>query len=254
MVYVGESARTGFERGTEHEADYEKGAEDSHMFKHWQNEHENEEKPQFSMKILRRHRSAFVRQINEAVLIEMHCEQDQILNSKSEYNRCQIPRLSVKIGERDQNPENPKVKSPMTEEDIEDALQLRQNRKRDKSEQDVPYTGCGKNGLAETNLQPQSKRRKVRMRQPEVGMTEKRKKTETLCKPGKRQRCECLPAPSDIFRNKSCDDERGKISKFYPIFNAVRKPGVKIQKKGEFSEQNEVNKISSKPQQPDPTL
>ena len=96
--YFGETSRTPFERGQEHENDYKKNQEDSHMVKHAQEDHPGEERPRFSMKILRGHTSAFVRQIHEAVLIEMN--QENVLNSKGEFNRCQLPRLGVKMGER----------------------------------------------------------------------------------------------------------------------------------------------------------
>ena len=51
MVYVGESSRTSFERGKEHQEDYRKMTEDSHMCKHAENEHHGQEKPSFAMKL-----------------------------------------------------------------------------------------------------------------------------------------------------------------------------------------------------------
>ena len=54
-MYIRETARTAFERGLEHRADYKKDKEDSHMRKHWEEDHFNEEKPIFSMKVLKGH-------------------------------------------------------------------------------------------------------------------------------------------------------------------------------------------------------
>ena len=72
------------------------------MAKHWQEEHQDEEKPTFKMQVARNHTSALVRQVHEAVIIEMATENNNInvLNSKGEYNRCQLPRLGVKMGKK----------------------------------------------------------------------------------------------------------------------------------------------------------
>ena len=50
-LYVGESARSGAERMGEHWADAICGRKDSHIYKHWQNQHGGN-KTQFSFKIL----------------------------------------------------------------------------------------------------------------------------------------------------------------------------------------------------------
>ena len=239
MVYIGESARTGYERGQEHEADYSTAAADSHMYKHWQTDHQDEDRPTFSMKILKRHKSAFVRQISEAVLIEMHCEKDTILNSKSEYNRCQIPRLSVKMGEKDVNSE--RVTVHLTEADIEFALEDTKNRKR---ENDKP----------EAEHQPNRKRMKLRMKKPEFISARKRtrKEAQSTNRPGKRQRLEkeeegegeCSAPnkkvhncneitekvekvfPGNVFKEggRGGEEMQKKQISLYPIFNSVRKP------------------------------
>ena len=97
--YVGESARSGYERGREHLYDYETESKqnESHMFKHFSIEHQNDEKPEFSMKVIKTHQSALNRQIHEAILILSN--ESVIINSRGEYNRCQLPRLSVMMGE-----------------------------------------------------------------------------------------------------------------------------------------------------------
>ena len=43
-------------------------------------------------------KSAFERQVGESVLIQQEVSRHRILNSKSEYNRCALPRLTTKLG------------------------------------------------------------------------------------------------------------------------------------------------------------
>ena len=99
--YIGETARSCYERGKEHceaRMDYKK---DSHMLKHILLHHRemDPDTVKFKMKPIKFHKSAFERQIHESVLIQAH--KDHILmNSKSEYNRCSIPRLSVQLGKK----------------------------------------------------------------------------------------------------------------------------------------------------------
>ena len=99
--YIGESARSGFERGLEHQKDLEDLKKDSHMLKHYFNNHEGENiaEMEFGMRILKAHKTAFNRQISESVEIQNQKQDHHILNSKNEYNRCALPRLTAKIGE-----------------------------------------------------------------------------------------------------------------------------------------------------------
>ena len=109
-IYVGETALTARERmvgvkgegarGGGHLNDYEKGLEKSHMTKHWLNCHRGEEKPKFEVKIIKTFTSCMVRQIWEAIrirrrLLEQGRGDVRLLNSRSEYNRCSLPRLVV---------------------------------------------------------------------------------------------------------------------------------------------------------------
>ena len=68
------------------------------MAKHNMMEH-LEEEVVFSMKVLKQHRSAFERQVIEAVLIETE-DDGSLLNSKGGFNRCALPRLQVVIGDK----------------------------------------------------------------------------------------------------------------------------------------------------------
>ena len=75
----------------------------SHMLKHALEHHGDEvdmRKIEWGVKVLRFTRSAFERQVIESVLIQEN-RFHYILNSKSEYNRCSLPRLTAKLGERE---------------------------------------------------------------------------------------------------------------------------------------------------------
>ena len=98
--YIGESARSAFERGVEHLKGYETKSIENHMHKHHQIDHQEElSPPEFSMKVIKSHQSPLYRQIHEAIMILKH--ESVVLNSRGEYNRCQLPRLSVMMGERE---------------------------------------------------------------------------------------------------------------------------------------------------------
>ena len=82
-MYVGESARSGAERMSEHLADAVCGRKDSHIHKHWVNQH-NGERTKFSFKILGFFKSALERQVAEAVRI-LQTGAERILNLKKMY-------------------------------------------------------------------------------------------------------------------------------------------------------------------------
>ena len=93
-IYIGETSRSIAERSREHWAGYIGGKEDNHMRRHQQMEHEGGP-PNFTMRVIESHRTALSRQVGEAVRIRRRGGQGSILNSKTEYNRCHIPRLQV---------------------------------------------------------------------------------------------------------------------------------------------------------------
>ena len=93
-VYVGESARSIFERAGEHQADASSRKEDSHILKHWLTSHPEEPgPPTFRIEVVGSFQDALTRQVAEAVRIDLRGE--NVLNSKSEYTRCRIPRLVI---------------------------------------------------------------------------------------------------------------------------------------------------------------
>ena len=100
--YVGETSRSLYERGLEHLRDLEELKMDSHMLKHYFDIHGEEEMKEmkFGAKIVDKPRKAFDRQISESVTIQNQKKKNHILNSKSEYNRCALPRLTANLGEK----------------------------------------------------------------------------------------------------------------------------------------------------------
>ena len=78
----------------EHHHDAEAGKEDSHMYKHWKTAHpEMETRPEFRIEVVSSYRDALSRQLGEAVRIELRGS--GVLNSKAEYSRCRVPRLTI---------------------------------------------------------------------------------------------------------------------------------------------------------------
>ena len=70
------------------------------MLKHAVDRHEGEDVKavEFRMKVLKFHRSSFERQVSEAVAIQSIRIGNNLLNSKSEFNRSAVPRLALKLG------------------------------------------------------------------------------------------------------------------------------------------------------------
>ena len=99
--YVGESSRSVYERGWEHLSDFENISTKSHMLKHTVESHPEEELDniKFGIKIIKSAKSSFERQIFESVAIQEN-RHHHLLNSRSEYNRCAVPRLTCKLGDK----------------------------------------------------------------------------------------------------------------------------------------------------------
>ena len=98
--YVGETARSAYERGWEHQEGLRKLEEDNHLLKHVAQYHQGVpmKEIKFGMKVRRYARSALERQVLESVLIQEERKNHHLMNSKSEYNRCSLPRLTTRIG------------------------------------------------------------------------------------------------------------------------------------------------------------
>ena len=101
-IYIGETARSLYERGTEHVRDSLGGKEKRHIREHILLKHPEKigdigdtkvVAQLFEIKILKRHKTSLSRQLSETVMIKT--ASGTILNDKTEYNRCQIPILNV---------------------------------------------------------------------------------------------------------------------------------------------------------------
>ena len=99
MKYIGETGRSGYERGLEHLKDFENCDENSHILKHYLMYHRDMKRSdmRFGMRLRQCFRTPIERQIGEAVAIDRESRFGTVLmNSKSEYNRCTIERISTK--------------------------------------------------------------------------------------------------------------------------------------------------------------
>ena len=98
IKYIGESYRSAYERGREHQDDLKYLREKSHLLKHFLEAHPNEkiEDMKYGMRLVSKCKTALERQVGEAVYIQLAQEKGYtLLNSKSEYSRCTIPRLRL---------------------------------------------------------------------------------------------------------------------------------------------------------------
>ena len=93
--------------GGEHQKDLEHRRPKSHLLRHCIEQHPDKrpEDIDFRMKILSIHRSAFDRQLREAVVLD-HYAGPLIMSSKMEYTRCGIPSIEMKLGNKEKK-ENP---------------------------------------------------------------------------------------------------------------------------------------------------
>ena len=76
------------------------------MHKHWKDAHpEMETRPAFRIEVVASFRDALSRQLSEAVRIELRGK--GVLNSKAEYSRCRVPRLTINKDEWKSKVEDP---------------------------------------------------------------------------------------------------------------------------------------------------
>ena len=96
--YWGESARTGYKRGKEHLEGLVEENEDAPLWRHSVVFHEGAKNPEwYRMKVIRAHRTAMQRQIEEGVEID-HSKADILLNSKGEWNGSKLPKIVMETG------------------------------------------------------------------------------------------------------------------------------------------------------------
>ena len=133
--YIGESSRSSFERGWEHVNDMAQLKTTSHMLKHVLTKHPEQDmaEVQFGMKIVRTCMSSFERQIYESVLIQREREEHHILNSRTEYNRCSLPRITTQVGEQEVEKYNQTLLQEKQEEEKLEKLIINLRKQRNKA-------------------------------------------------------------------------------------------------------------------------
>ena len=137
--YVGETCRSVWERATEHLADLRNLSPASHLLKHILDRHEEEnmEEIRFGIRIVKYTRSPFERQILESVKIQQERQHHFLLNSRAEYNRCSLPRLTAKIGEKDYKRwEKEEVKEMEKDERLKEKIIRMKNERMKKQQED----------------------------------------------------------------------------------------------------------------------
>ena len=92
--YVGESARTPYDRGLEHLAAMRRWSQDSPLVEHYANEHQGEE-ADFTMKILQTPTTNLLRQTGEFHQMQKYSELGVLLNRRGEWGQNLPPRLVV---------------------------------------------------------------------------------------------------------------------------------------------------------------
>ena len=69
-LYVGETSKSIYERGGEHQADMSRGVKEGHMWSHYDVVHPGETHPNFRFTVVKGARTALERQVREAVRIQ----------------------------------------------------------------------------------------------------------------------------------------------------------------------------------------
>ena len=93
-LYLGETGRSIQERLKEHHDDERRISSKSHMWKHRVLHHQGGAAP-FVVKAVSFHKTALSRKAAEAVRIRRRGGKGMILNSRAEFKRCFIPRLTL---------------------------------------------------------------------------------------------------------------------------------------------------------------
>ena len=95
--YIGETARSVYERGLEHRNALEKMEEDSHLMKHVALHHQDKELEEikFGIKVVKFTTTAMDRQILESVRIQEESKRHFIMNSKAEFRQISLIKHKI---------------------------------------------------------------------------------------------------------------------------------------------------------------
>jgi hypothetical protein len=150
--YIGETSRSCFERSQEHKNDMHQLKPSSHMLRHALDQHDGEQltRIKFGMEVVKYTRTSFERQILESVIIQQNISHN-ILNSKSEYNRCSLPRLSTRLGDKEykkyeQEQELARMKEEYLEMRIREMRKARNKNRKPRTQQTNPPAKRRKTG------------------------------------------------------------------------------------------------------------
>ena len=93
-IYIGETSRTAYIRGTEHMEALRRKRESSVLWKHCRRHHDDEP-CNFRMDVVGVHgNDAMLRQVGEGVMIHRTPSQ-QLMNDRSEWNFVNLPRVAI---------------------------------------------------------------------------------------------------------------------------------------------------------------
>ena len=145
--YFGESLRSSFLRGLDHQTTLKNKDDSSPLWKHSVEHHNAREDVVYTMKVMRNHPTALTGQIEESVALDKK-KVHILMNSKGEWNSQRIPRIVVQVQGRDEEEEGERLP---TVESWADPVRLKPKPKRRGAEE----------ARAEMEAMASSKRRRV---------------------------------------------------------------------------------------------
>merc|ERR1711954_427636 len=96
--YIGETSRSSFHRGWEHQVAIQKRSKESPLIEHWEEAHKNQE-PRFSMKVEGYYQQPLYRQTREGQLISDY-QGGTLLNRRGEWGQNLPPKLEIVVDDR----------------------------------------------------------------------------------------------------------------------------------------------------------
>ena len=193
--YVGETSRSCFERSQEHKNDMQQLKPSSHMLRHILDMHEGEliADIKFGMEVIRFTRTSWERQMLESVVIQQSTSHN-LLNSKSEYNRCSLPRLSTRMGDKEykkyeKKQELAKRKEEMLESRIREMRKTRNKNRKSRTQKSAPPAKRRKTGQETFTVQCSKWDTRTEVTEPEESKnTQEKRKIEPKNPAPKRMR------------------------------------------------------------------
>ena len=187
--YLGETCRSVWERSAEHLADLRNLSPTSHLLKHILDVHEGEdmERVRFGIRVVKYTRTAFDRQILESVKIQQERKEHFLLNSRTEYNRCAIPRLSSKIGEKEYKKWEQEGEKEQEKEEILKEKIIKMEKERDRKEREERKIKNKERQPKPTGQRASKRQKLIKGEYKEKEKTSKKKDKPTIDKKGKRK-------------------------------------------------------------------